>query len=464
MNERLKAILEKDFGFSPNRNQLKDLERLIFEIMRRENISQPTILGYLRQKAPLDKYQGRNRFFCLKQTLIERRFPLTAAHEKIDTKKVFLTQVRLPLKDSWTVGSCFKPHSIYVEKEVKNSYLADNFQKRFPDIPLQTLNRYSDYLQANKFSLDQLKKPIVFIIKEKWDFIKPCPCTKGHVRCGYWIFNLGFGCPYDCSYCFLQQYANFPGLLLPANIDDFFEKFDAFAKKLKKPIRIGTGEFSDSLALDHITEYSTKLIPYFKRKNVFFEFKTKSSVIGNLLTMNPPKNIIISWSLNPASIIEQEEKGTASLLERLEASRQAQKAGYTIGFHFDPIIHSSGWQPLYEQLVNTLYEYCKPPFAWISLGTLRCNRALKTKAELRLRQTNIFYGELLLAEDKKLRYPLFLRQDIYKKMHSWIREHDQKTPLYLCMEDKNSHAALSPHTTETTIERLLLKKKGHILF
>ena len=33
MNLRLKAILEEQFGFRPNKNQLRELERLIFEIM-----------------------------------------------------------------------------------------------------------------------------------------------------------------------------------------------------------------------------------------------------------------------------------------------------------------------------------------------------------------------------------------------------------------------------------------------
>jgi len=260
------------------------------------------------------------------------------------------------------VMSCFK----IPEAEVKESQLLANFQKAFPETEVEELKSYGHYLKKNRFQVQDLKKPIVFIIKERGDFIKPCPCTKHHLGCGYWIFNLGFGCPFDCSYCYLQQYSNFPGIVLPANLEDFFSSFDKFSKKLTKPIRIGTGEFSDSLALDHITEYSGLLIPYFKDKKVLFELKTKSDNIANLLTIEPSPNIIISWSLNPASLIESEEKGTASLDARIEAAGKVQAAGYHLGFHFDPIIDTEGFKQLYEEVIDKLYSKLKSPSEVVS--------------------------------------------------------------------------------------------------
>lgn len=458
MLESLKQTIEDNFSFRPNKNQFRDIERLTFEIMRREKIHLNQIIDYLKNNSKAAKCSGKDKFFAIKNSLLNRRFPLTTNKEKIDAKRIFLTQLKKPLLDKWQVNPIrdkssettttsltrisngvnkeFNPLKVFVEKEVRKSYLVDNFKKMFPQVEMEELSYYSEYLKKNKFHISQLKKSIVFIVKEKWDFIKPCPCTKHHLSCGYWIFNLGFGCPFDCSYCFLQQYTNFPGLILPANLDDFFEKFDRFAGKLKKPIRIGTGEFCDSLALDDITQYSSKLIPYFKEKNVSFELKTKSTQIDNLLKIKSSPNIVISWSLNPPSIIEKEELATASLEERIEAAGKAQTAGFGVGFHFDPIIHFQDWKNQYKEVICQLYSKVKPPFAWISLGTLRSNRELKTIVESRFPQSNIFYGELLLGEDKKLRYPRFLRKEIYSKLIEWIREYDTKTLVYLCMENK----------------------------
>ena len=44
-------------------------------------------------------------------------------------------------------------------------------------------------------------------------------------------------------------------------------------------------------------------------------------------------------------------------------------------------------------------------------------------------------GLPVIGEDKKLRYPRFLRTEIYKNMLDWIKTYDSKTPVYLCMED-----------------------------
>ena len=456
MLEGLKKIIEDTFSFRPNQNQLRVLKRLIFEIIRKEHEPLSQVIDYLRKTAPLDKYKGRNKFIAIRDTLIKYRFPQTSQRQVIDSKKIFLSKVRNPLTGNWQVKPDFKPLKIFVEKDVKKSRLLTNFENKFPDVEIQELNYYSDYLKKNKFSVSELKKPLVFIIKERGDFIKPCPCTKWHLRCGYWIFNLGFGCPFDCSYCFLQQYSNFPGILLPANIEDFFSSFNKFSKKLRKPIRIGTGEFSDSLALDHITEYSKLLIPYFKDKNVLFELKTKSNNIANLMTLKPSTNIIISWSLSPSSVIEAEEKGGASLEERLAAAVKVQNAGYRIGFHFDPIIHLKGWQQLYSDVINKLYSKLKNPFAWISLGTLRSNRQLKTITELRFPKSDIFYGELFLGEDKKLRYPEFIKEEIYQEIVGKIRQYDKKTPIYLCMEDKQTWANAKGLVPLNNIENSLI--------
>lgn len=451
----LKKRIEDTFAFSLNKNQWRDIERLVFEIMRRENVNFENIIKYLNGNINIAKCGGRNKFFVIKNALIGRRFPLASAREKIDTKKVFLNQVKEPLKDNWPAQKEFKPSKVFVEKEVKKSYLAANFQKYFPDVEIEEINLYSDYLKKDKFTLSALKNPIVFIIKERWDFLKPCPCTKGHLGCGYWILNLGFGCPFDCSYCFLQGYANFPGILLPANLDDFFEEFDTLYKKLKKPIRIGTGEFSDSLALDEITEYSKKIIPYFRDKSVFFELKTKSDKIKNLLEIDASPNIVISWSLNPQPIAQREELAAASLEERLLSAKKVKEKGYSVGIHFDPIIYSDDWKDLYKNLITRLYQTLKPPFSWISLGTLRSHRQLKTVAEQRFPESKIFYAELFLGEDKKLRYSKFLRKEIYENMLSWIRNYDKETPVYLCMESKDLWKAISKESSEEIEDYLL---------
>ena len=109
----------------------------------------------------------------------------------------------------------------------------------------------------------------------------------------------------ECTYCYLQEYTNSPGIIFPANIESFFKNFNSY----KRPgMRIGSGEFSDSLMLDNVTEYSILIADFFKdNKDIIFEFKTKSANIKNLLEARHAGNIVVSWSLNPQGIIDENE-------------------------------------------------------------------------------------------------------------------------------------------------------------
>jgi spore photoproduct lyase len=456
--DKFKHTIEQTFGFRLNDNQTKDLLRLFHEIKIRDKITDQQIINKLKTDPIIENSSGRNKFVNIKRDLINTRFPLSSQNQELDPGKIFLAELKPALADTRPKSSVFIPEMIYIEKQAKNSYLAKRFAEKFPATPITEINNSLEYVKNNQFQLKDLKKPIVFIVQEKWDFIKPCPCTKNHIGCNYWIFNLGFGCPYDCSYCFLQQYTNFPGIVLPGNLDDFFEKFADFYKKINRPIRIGTGEFCDSLALDHITGYAAKLIEFFKDKPVYFELKTKSNNIANILKLKASRNIIISWSLNPESIVNAEELLSATLEQRLVAALAVQEKGFPLGFHFDPVIYSADWEKLYKPVIDLLYSKVKPPFSWISIGSLRGTRKLKNAAELRFPESNIFYGELFLGDDKKLRYPKFIRKQIYQKMLQWIREYDQKTPVYLCMEDADCWQTINnDFQSSKAVEQYLLK-------
>jgi spore photoproduct lyase len=245
--------------------------------------------------------------------------------------------------------------------------------------------------------------------------------------------------------------------VLPSNLDDFFERFGMFMKQFSRPIRIGTGEFCDSLAVDHITGYSSRLIDFFRHQPVLFELKTKSDNIANIMSSQPSPNIILSWSLNPSAVIAQEEFGAAPLGARLWAAESVQQKGYPVAFHFDPVVFFPGWETAYAAVVEKLYRQVRPPFRWISLGTLRGTRRLKILAEQRFPKSRLWYGELLLGKDGKLRYPHFLRNTIYAFMIDRIRKYDTATPLYLCMEDTDCWQTLRPAgATSSHVETSLL--------
>lgn len=411
-----------DFGI----NKRQEIIRLLYEISKREEIPIVEVI----------KDEGLGNYDGLKKYLIKRRYPDAFFHG--DTIRPYLPQLELKVSQAICLKEKrFYPKNIFIEKKAAATFLAKRFKELFPKSHFCEIDSLKEFNCARKgFTVEDYnrRRDTVFIVSEGYDFFKKCPCTSKSLGCGYHVCNLGFGCLFECTYCFLQEYTNTAGILLPANIDRFFDTFDAYRKN---GIRIGTGEFSDSLALDEFTQYSIPIIAFFStQKDVTFEFKTKSISIRNILDAHHAGNIVISWSLNPQGVIDDNEFLTPSLKARLSAALKCVNAGYKAGFHFDPVIYFEGWENRYALLIENLFEKIHPKhIAWISIGTLRFSPGLKPVIEKRFPGNKILNEELLLGYDNKLRYPYIIRHDIYKKILGLLLKHSSRLKIYLCMED-----------------------------
>jgi len=293
--------------------------------------------------------------------------------------------------------------------------------------------------------LPEIKKPpfregksFLFLTRFSGKFVKPCPGTgKGYLCCGYTVINQPVGCPLDCTYCILQDYLGPSPLIVYVNFDDLIDELNRFLEKYKGSfIRIGNGELTDSLALDYLAKFSSFFISYFrKKKNTVFEFKTKTDEIDGVLQLPSSKNIVLSWSLNPQTLISEEEYLTASLERRLKAAVKVQEKGFMLGFHFDPLIWYPGWEGEYERTVEALFSLIDSSrIFWISLGALRFPPSLKKIIQQRFPRTRIIYEEMVRGFDGKLRYIKPLRIKLFKKVYSLIKDKAPDVFCYLCME------------------------------
>ena len=283
-----------------------------------------------------------------------------------------------------------------------------------------------------------LGKKHLLLCRNKGKFFKPCPGTREYQCCGYHVLNIGMNCPMDCVYCILQAYLNNPWLSYFVNIDDLFKELgEELAAHSDTLFRIGTGEFTDSLALDKLTGLSRHLIHFFKDKdNAVLELKTKSCMVDNLLDVEHSGRTIVSWSLNSPPIMQLEEIRTASLTERLEAAGRCVEKGYSLGFHFDPIIYHEGWQEGYRETISALFKAVPADkIVWISLGALRYLPALKTIATKRFPGSRFFYQEFIEGLDGKSRYFRDQRVEMYKLIVDELNKYtSSRTCIYFCME------------------------------
>jgi spore photoproduct lyase len=279
-------------------------------------------------------------------------------------------------------------------------------------------------------------KQILYLTRNKGDFLKPCPGTRDYLCCGYQILHIGSFCTMDCSYCILQSYFHPPVLQFFVNHADLFRELD---RALAPPAiqRFGTGEFTDSLIWEAGSDVTSRLVGRFAGQDcAALELKTKTTAVANLLRLPHNRRTILAWSLNTERVIRSEERGTASLDARLKAAAGCAAHGYPLAFHFDPIVIDDGCAAEYGRVVERLFAAVEARhIAWISLGALRFMPELKPILQRRFPGSQTVYAEFIAGRDGKMRYFKPLRMGIYRLLAEAIRRHAPDLCVYLCMED-----------------------------
>lgn len=331
----------------------------------------------------------------------------------------------------------FFPNHIYLDPAVRDLPVTRRILQKYPNLPVTEVSDRRDIKQPIQHS--HAKKQL-YITKHQGQVVKSCQGMGDYVCCHYYTMALVTDCHLECTYCILQDYLqNNPVITMYANLDEIFnEVSEKVTKHPDKLFRIGTGELSDSLALDHITEFSRDLCSLVdKHENLIIELKTKTANVANLLDMEASDRLVISWSINPETYVAAEEHKCDTLADRLKAARVCADHGYKIGFHLDPLLYYDDWQEKYRELIDELAkDFDHQSVAWISVGSLRFTPGLKKISAERFPKSKLMTGELYPSADGKMRYFRPLREEMYAFITQHLKDKLSIVPQYLCMETK----------------------------
>ena len=326
----------------------------------------------------------------------------------------------------------FHPKLVLVCEDSLRDAATSEILSRLSGVETRTIRNPSDEDAAHS-------RETLILAHHNGKFLKPCQGGGAEMCCNYHVAGYAWNCHLDCSYCILQGYLTDPALIIATNIEDYMDEIGGMLRASPNRIfRIGTGELADSLALDAITHYTKLIVPFFAAlPNGVLELKTKSIEIANLEGLNHGGHTVVSWSLNSRKIRASEEKRSASIDDRFAAAEQCAKWGYRLGFHFDPLVYYQGWEEDYSEVVRELFNRINPEsIAWISLGALRFTPRLGEAMRLSHPESRLPYEEFVPGHHGKLRYFRPIREDIYRKMITWIRKEAPSVFVYLCMESR----------------------------
>lgn len=285
--------------------------------------------------------------------------------------------------------------------------------------------------------------------ERKSRFIHLNDTAKPGLVCGpFWAISYYIGCPFECSYCYLQ--GTFRGKVDPViytNRDKLLAELDEW---LARPgnLRLNAGEVEDSLALDGLIPLVDDLVPRFAAQQRHkLLLVTKSTNVRRLLKHDPKGQVIVAFSVNAPAVAEQFELGAPSPLKRVEAAAKVKEAGYYAVLRLDPMIPMDGWQADYGHFIDQVYETFEPD-QW-TLGSLRYFPTLPMWTRKVGRDSRIYdFPRQRSPEDGRWRIPLDIRAEMYSQAMTHIRQHDTNVVVRLCKE------------TAPLYDRLGLEQKG----
>lgn len=262
----------------------------------------------------------------------------------------------------------------------------------------------------------------------------------------FWQLVVAGGCPYRCSYCFLQTVPWFRfrpdelyGLVY-TNVDDMLTEVKKWLDD-KIPKMMIVGELQDGLVFDAAykkvngTPLTHLLIPMFAaQKRHRLIFLTKSTQIHHALELPSTPQVVFSWSVNAEHVGKIWEHGTPLPSERFKAAEKMKLAGWPIRFRLDPMVPFPGWKTGYAEVIERINSLSPE---MVTLGALRASsyHGLRNAAKANGRDESIFD---YLTKDKdpsgfKYRIPFDTQVELFRFASDRF---SSKIVPALCKEDK----------------------------
>lgn len=273
------------------------------------------------------------------------------------------------------------------------------------------------------------------------DFLSPerimgrCPCPRDGEQtrcCNLQTLDAVQQCAFACAYCSIQSFYSSNEIRVLSDLRQHLENM-----VLEEGTwHIGTGQSSDSLLLGDDYGTLTALSAFAKQHpEVVIELKTKCART-DWLSLDIPRNIVSTWSLNAETPAMKEEHLTASPKARIEAAAKCAQAGHLVGFHIHPMFFFKGWEKEYSDLVKQVVDSVDPDdVVMIGIGTLTFTKQNLRTLRQSERPTRVTQMPLAPIAGK-FSYDLETKRKMFSHVYaSFPKDWKDKVFFYLCMED-----------------------------
>jgi spore photoproduct lyase len=330
---------------------------------------------------------------------------------------------------------------LYVERAAEKWPAAKAIRKKLEPRETISIEDYQEFFSRRRTNyLDKRTTRNVFIAVKRGAMVKEAPPAYGYgVSDLHYYYVHAYNCIYECEYCYLQGYFSSPDLVFFVNHDDALAEMRQLAAQHrgKKRIWFHAGEFSDSLALSHITGELPHYWKFFEENpDTWLELRTKSINLSVLRSLPPLPNVVVSFSLATEPQAAIYDRKTPSLGQRLKAMQRLRDMGFRLGIHFDPIIYADDFTEQMQLVAARVRDGVGyNAIEYVSLGAVRFAKDVYREARLNYPNSPMFARHFIQGADAKMRYIRPLRLHLIETARDVLKMHGcPEEKIYICME------------------------------
>lgn len=250
-----------------------------------------------------------------------------------------------------------------------------------------------------------------------------------------WQLHTIVGCHYRCAYCSLGYYLD-----IMMNFEQFVEALPRLiAEKAPRQGLFQYDNVTDTVSFEPEYGGSRLLIDFFAgRKDQFLElYVGKSANVDFMLDYDHRGHTVCCWSLSTRTQCREFEWRSASMEERIEASRKCEEAGYHVRHRFSPIIPVRNWREEISEMIELLFANCIPDV--ITFETLRYMRYDRLSSTFDLDLLDPEFVDIMKSDTRESvqsgeEIPSEFRRTIYRHVIDELERVSPQTPYAFCRE------------------------------
>lgn len=330
--------------------------------------------------------------------------------------------------------------TLYLETAAEDHAATQLILQKIEPQKIERVSDYQDVFSRRKVPyLAKRERRNLIVAVKRGALVREAPPAYGYGSSDlHYYYIHAYNCVYECEYCYLQGYFSSPDLVLFVNHNEILQQMQQRVHaSAGKRVWFHAGEFSDSLALSHISGELPLYWNFFRdNPSARLELRTKSNNLSALRPLPPLTNITVSFSLSVASQADLYDREAPSLDARLGAMRRLRELGYRLAIHFDPIIWQDDFASEFDSLSGRIAaEIGFPAIDYISLGAVRFAKDVFREAKANYPQSGMFARNFIQGSDQKMRYIRPLRLSLLESARDSLKKHGcPEEIIYFCME------------------------------